>query len=66
MGSIIETILGLFTCYISRLFIQTEYQKQLTKLRAYIENQNRKIFLPVGLCISDPMERGLRIVSFQF
>ena len=63
LGSIVESTLGLCTCYISRLFIKTEYQKELVKLRAYIENQNRNIFLPVGLCIADPMERGLRIIE---
>jgi hypothetical protein len=59
-------MVGLCTCYLSRLFFPTRYEKQLDKVRRFIEAQNKKVFLPVGLCMLDPMERGLRIVSLIF
>uniref|UniRef100_A0A915ETK5 Ras modification protein ERF4 n=1 Tax=Ditylenchus dipsaci TaxID=166011 RepID=A0A915ETK5_9BILA len=65
LGSIAETLFGLCTCYISRLFFPTRYEKQLDKIRRYIEAQNKRLFLPVGLCMLDPMERGLRIIEIN-
>ncbi|KAI1727357.1 golgin subfamily A member 7/ERF4 family domain-containing protein [Ditylenchus destructor] len=65
LASVAETVLGLFSCYISRLFFPTRYQKQLDKVRRYIDVQNKRIFLPVGLCLLDPMERGLRIIEIN-
>lgn len=36
----------------------------LKKIARYIKDQNEKIFAPRGLLLTDPIERGLRVVSF--
>lgn len=37
----------------------------LKKIAKYIQEQNEKIYAPQGLLLTDPIERGLRVVSFQ-
>lgn len=36
----------------------------LKKIAKYIQDQNEKIYAPRGLLITDPIERGMRVVSF--
>lgn len=35
----------------------------LKKIARYIKDQNEKIYAPRGLLLTDPIERGLRVVS---
>lgn len=42
------------------LFLQV-----LKKISRYIQEQNEKVFAPRGLLLTDPVERGMRVVSFQ-
>lgn len=37
----------------------------LKKIAKYIQEQNEKVFAPLGLLLTDPIERGLRVVSFS-
>lgn len=37
----------------------------LKKIAKYIQEQNEKIYAPLGLLLTDPIERGLRVVSFS-
>ncbi|CAJ0928463.1 unnamed protein product [Ranitomeya imitator] len=46
------------------LCIETHYEKVLKKIAKYIQEQIEKIYAPQGLLITDPIERGLRVVSF--
>lgn len=39
--------------------------KVLKKIAKYIQEQNEKIYAPRGLLITDPIERGMRVVSFS-
>lgn len=36
----------------------------LKKISGYIQEQNEKIYAPRGLLLTDPVERGMRVVSF--
>lgn len=36
----------------------------LKKISMYIQEQNENIYAPRGLLITDPIERGMRVVSF--
>lgn len=36
----------------------------LKKISGYIQEQNEKIYAPRGLLLTDPIERGMRVVSF--
>lgn len=38
----------------------------LKKIAKYIQEQNEKIYAPRGLLITDPIERGMRVVSFVY
>jgi len=37
----------------------------LKKIAKFIQEQNEKIYAPQGLLLTDPIERGLRVVSFR-
>ncbi|KAK0429362.1 hypothetical protein QR680_011344 [Steinernema hermaphroditum] len=62
-STVMETLVGCFTCYISRAFAKTIYERNLEGVMAYIDEQNRDLFMPAGLFLSDPMERGLRLLE---
>lgn len=36
----------------------------LKKIKRYVEDQNQTVYVPRGLMVIDPVERGLRTVSF--
>lgn len=38
----------------------------LKKIARYIKDQNEKIYAPRGLLLTDPIERGLRVVSLTW
>lgn len=40
------------------------FRQVLKKIAKYIQEQNEKIYAPRGLLITDPIERGMRVVSF--
>ncbi|VDN18630.1 unnamed protein product [Gongylonema pulchrum] len=41
----------------------TQYEKALTKITDFLAEQNRNVYLPAGLFLTDPIERGLRVVK---
>lgn len=52
---VLSNILGFF------LF----FCKVLKKIAKYIQEQNEKVYAPRGLLITDPIERGMRVVSLS-
>lgn len=57
---------GCFACltaYLIYLCIETHYQKCLKRIAAYLDDQNETIYLPRNLHITDPIERGLRVIE---
>lgn len=58
----LETFISCGSCYINRYFVPTRYEKQLVKIRQYIDDRNKSVLIRSGICITDPMERGLRVV----
>ncbi|MBN3326716.1 GOG7B protein, partial [Atractosteus spatula] len=63
--SYLEGCLACATAYIIFLCMETRYEKVLKKISRYIQEQNEKIYAPRGLLITDPIERGMRVVSFH-
>ncbi|XP_039630420.1 golgin subfamily A member 7B isoform X2 [Polypterus senegalus] len=63
--SYLEGCLACTTAYIIFLCMETRYEKVLKKISRYIQEQNEKIYAPRGLLITDPIERGMRVVSFS-
>ncbi|CAI5775213.1 Hypothetical predicted protein [Podarcis lilfordi] len=63
-SSYLEGCLACATAYFIFLCMETRYEKVLKKISKYIQEQNEKIYAPRGLLLTDPVERGMRVVSF--
>ncbi|KAF3855985.1 hypothetical protein F7725_016708 [Dissostichus mawsoni] len=61
--SYLEGCLACITAYTIFLCMETHYEKVLKKIARYIKDQNEKIYAPRGLLLTDPIERGLRVVE---
>ncbi|XP_064210017.1 golgin subfamily A member 7 isoform X1 [Anguilla rostrata] len=61
--SYLEGCLACLTAYTIFLCMETHYEKVLKKIGKYIQEQNDKIYAPRGLLLTDPIERGLRVVE---
>ncbi|KAJ8380045.1 hypothetical protein SKAU_G00008230 [Synaphobranchus kaupii] len=61
--SYLEGCLACLTAYTIFLCMETHYEKVLKKVGKYIQEQNDKIYAPRGLLLTDPIERGLRVVE---
>lgn len=61
--SYLEGCLACLTAYTVFLCLETHYEKVLKKISRYIKDQNEKIYAPRGLLLTDPIERGLRVVE---
>uniref|UniRef100_A0A8C4KJ79 Golgin A7 family member B n=1 Tax=Dromaius novaehollandiae TaxID=8790 RepID=A0A8C4KJ79_DRONO len=62
-SSYLEGCLACATAYFIFLCMETHYEKVLKKISKYIQEQNEKIYAPRGLLLTDPLERGMRVVS---
>uniref|UniRef100_A0A8C4RC78 Golgin subfamily A member 7 n=2 Tax=Erpetoichthys calabaricus TaxID=27687 RepID=A0A8C4RC78_ERPCA len=61
--SYLEGCLACLTAYTIFLCMETHYEKVLKKIAKYIQEQNDKIYAPRGLLLTDPIERGLRVIE---
>lgn len=64
-STVMETLIGCFSCYISRIFSKTQYEQQLIEIKRFIDEQNEKIYIPAGLHLTDPIERGMRVFEIS-
>ncbi|XP_045190494.1 golgin subfamily A member 7-like [Mercenaria mercenaria] len=58
-----ESCLACLTAYLSYICFDTHYEKMLKKIRHYIDEQNQNVYVPRGLMLIDPVERGLRVLE---
>ncbi|XP_061601486.1 golgin subfamily A member 7B [Cololabis saira] len=63
--SYLEGCLACATAYIVFLCMETRYEKVLKKISNYIQEQNEKIYTPRGLLLTDPVERGMRVLEIS-
>ncbi|XP_062256434.1 golgin subfamily A member 7B [Platichthys flesus] len=63
--SYLEGCLACATAYIVFLCMETRYDKVLKKISGYIQEQNEKIYAPRGLLLTDPIERGMRVLEIS-
>uniref|UniRef100_A0A3B5LZ88 Golgin subfamily A member 7/ERF4 domain-containing protein n=1 Tax=Xiphophorus couchianus TaxID=32473 RepID=A0A3B5LZ88_9TELE len=63
--SYLEGCLACATAYIVFLCMETRYEKVLKKISGYIQEQNEKIYAPRGLLLTDPIERGMRVLEIS-
>ncbi|XP_067909224.1 golgin subfamily A member 7B-like isoform X3 [Heterodontus francisci] len=61
--SYFEGCLACVTAYVIFMCMETRYEKVLKKISKYIQEQNEKIYAPRGLLVTDPIERGLRVIE---
>lgn len=61
-----ENCFACLTAYLVLICIPTNYEKNVKKASELISMENDRLFIPRGLLMVDPMERGLRCVSFLF
>nr|CAD7199041.1 unnamed protein product [Timema douglasi] len=59
-----EGCMACLTAYLVYLCTETHYEKCLRKVAKFVVEQNERVYAPRGLLITDPTERGLRVVSF--
>ncbi|KAF0759350.1 golgin subfamily A member 7 [Aphis gossypii] len=58
-----EGCFACFTVYTMFLCADTHYEKCLRKVGKFIVEQNEMVYLPRGLLLTNPAERGLRIIE---
>ncbi|XP_016360622.1 golgin subfamily A member 7B-like [Sinocyclocheilus anshuiensis] len=63
--SYLEGCLACATAYIIFLCMETRYEMILKKISMYIQEQNEKIYAPRGLLLTDPVERGMRVIEIS-
>eukprot|EP00062_Callorhinchus_milii_P025849 gi/632987287/ref/XP_007910708.1/ PREDICTED: golgin subfamily A member 7B-like [Callorhinchus milii] len=62
-SSYLEGCLACVTAYVIFMCMETRYEKVLKKIAKYVQEQNEKIYAPRGLLLTDPIERGLRVIE---
>lgn len=65
-ASVLETVMGFLSCYTSRLCIRSKWDETLEKIEEMIQEHNHTTFVPRGLHVRNPIEKGFRVVSFIF
>nr|XP_027198376.1 golgin subfamily A member 7-like [Dermatophagoides pteronyssinus] len=60
-----ESCMACLTAYLTYLCFDTHFDKSLKKISAYISEQNDIVFHPRGVHITDPIERGLRVIEIS-
>eukprot|EP00112_Aurelia_sp_Birch-Aquarium-sp1_P015369 Seg34.8 transcript_id=Seg34.8/GoldUCD/mRNA.D3Y31 product="Isocitrate dehydrogenase" protein_id=Seg34.8/GoldUCD/D3Y31 len=64
-GTYTQGCFACLTAYLIYACIDTRYDKHMKKLAAYINDQNESVYVPRGLMIVNPMERGLRVIEIS-
>uniref|UniRef100_A0A915PGP6 Ras modification protein ERF4 n=1 Tax=Setaria digitata TaxID=48799 RepID=A0A915PGP6_9BILA len=64
-ATVLETLTGCLSCYISRLFVKTQYEKSLLEINRFLAEQNTNVYLPSGVHLTDPIQRGLRVFEIS-
>ncbi|XP_076363765.1 golgin subfamily A member 7-like isoform X2 [Tachypleus tridentatus] len=63
--TICEGCFACLTAYLLYLCMETHYEKCLKRIAVFIEEQNECVWIPQGLLLTDPVERGLRVVEIS-
>jgi len=62
-SSYCEGCFACLTAYLLYCCTDTHYEKCLKKVAKFIIEQNERVYVPRGLLIIDPVERGLRVIE---
>jgi len=58
-----EGCMACLTAYIIYFCAETHYEKCLGKIKRFVRDQNEQVWTKHGLLLTDPVERGLRVVE---
>ncbi len=61
-----ENCFACLTAYLVLICMPTHYEKNVKKASELISIENERLFIPKGLLMVDPMERGLRCVRYFY
>ncbi|KAJ9592965.1 hypothetical protein L9F63_015335 [Diploptera punctata] len=60
-----EGCMACLTAYLIYICTETHYEKCLRKVAKFVVEQNERVYAPRGLLITDPTERGLRVIEIS-
>ncbi|KAI1280712.1 Golgin subfamily A member 7 [Halotydeus destructor] len=62
----VESCCACFTAYLLYCCFDSYYDRCLRKLSAFIDEQNELVWRPRGLQLTDPQDRGIRVIEITF
>ncbi|CAL4067452.1 unnamed protein product, partial [Meganyctiphanes norvegica] len=60
-----EGCLGCLTAYLVFFCMETHYEQMMKKVTKYVNEQNERVWVPRGLLLTNPIERGLRVIEIS-
>ncbi|CAH0395551.1 unnamed protein product [Bemisia tabaci] len=60
-----EGCLACLTAYLIFICTETHYEKCLKKVAKFVLEQNEHVYVPRGLLLTNPAERGLRVIEIS-
>ncbi|XP_045103502.1 golgin subfamily A member 7-like isoform X1 [Portunus trituberculatus] len=64
-GRYCEGCLGCLTAYLVFFCMETHYEQMMKRVTKYVAEQNERVWTPRGLLITNPIERGLRVIEIS-
>ncbi|KAL5535065.1 hypothetical protein ACEPAF_3158 [Sanghuangporus sanghuang] len=64
--SFVDNTLAVLTLYISRLFIESNYDRKMRRLRESVEKLNKEVYNPVGLNILWPKDVAFMFLEIEY
>jgi hypothetical protein len=61
--SVMDSLLGCLTAYLIFACYDSYYDRCLKRVTRLIEQQNQSVWKPKGLLLTDPKDRGLRVIE---
>ncbi|RZF46469.1 hypothetical protein LSTR_LSTR014235 [Laodelphax striatellus] len=60
-----EGCLACITAYLMYICSETHYEKCLRKVAKFVAEQNERVYMPRGLLLTNPVDRGLRVIEIS-
>ncbi|EJD04480.1 uncharacterized protein FOMMEDRAFT_167657 [Fomitiporia mediterranea MF3/22] len=64
--SFLDNTLAVLTLYISRFFVSSHYDRKMGRLKEMIEEQNKRVYNPVGLNILWPKDVAFMFLEIEY
>jgi len=63
--SVVDSVLGCLTAYLIFLCFDSHYDRCVKKVSRFIDKQNKNIWIPRGMTIVDPGDKGMRVIEIM-